>query len=110
MGLEPGKRTVLVAAHQARVANDIRRQDRCQSPYNPLVRHGAFPKAADCRASAPYPSRVTSLGTGEAVSSMFPRLGSMEFSRFGPDQRPLPAAHFLWHFCDMARDANEGRC
>ena len=34
---QPGKRAVLIPAHQARVAHDICRKDGRQSPYNPLA-------------------------------------------------------------------------
>ncbi len=44
MGLQPGKGAVLITTHQARIANDIRRQNCRQSPYNPLAGHQA-PKA-----------------------------------------------------------------
>ena len=37
MGLQPGKRAVLIPAHQPRVAHDICRKDGRQSPYNPLA-------------------------------------------------------------------------
>jgi hypothetical protein len=39
MALEPGQSAVLVPAHEARVASDIRRQNSRQSTYNPLARH-----------------------------------------------------------------------
>ena len=34
---QPGKRAVLIPAHQPRVAHDICRKDGRQSPYNPLA-------------------------------------------------------------------------
>lgn len=44
MGLQASKGAVLVTAHQARIANDVRRQNRRQSTYHPL--QVASPKAA----------------------------------------------------------------
>jgi hypothetical protein len=45
MLLQAGKRAVLIPAHQPRVANDIRRKNCRQSPYNPLAGQKASPKA-----------------------------------------------------------------
>ena len=88
MGLQPGQRAVLVAAHQARVANDIRRQDRRQSPYNPLAGQGASPRlqpAALRRCSR----LVCILGTGAAVSSLLSAL-KIDGSVLGSDGAVRP--------------------
>jgi hypothetical protein len=52
MGLEPGKRAVLVAPHQARIPNDIRRQDCRQSSDHTLAGQNASRKAVTCHATA----------------------------------------------------------
>ena len=41
---QPRKRAALIPAHQPRVAHDIRRKDRRQSPYNPLAGQRASPR------------------------------------------------------------------
>ena len=53
MGFQPGKGAVLITAHQARVANDIRRQNRRQSPYNPLAGQEASPKGYSLKRYGP---------------------------------------------------------
>ena len=44
MGFQPGKGAVLVTAHQARIASDIRCQNCRQSPYHSLAGQEASPK------------------------------------------------------------------
>jgi len=39
-GLQPGQRAFLVGPHETAITGDIRRQNRCQSPFNALDRHG----------------------------------------------------------------------
>ena len=58
MGLQPRQRAVLVASHQARVADDIRRQDRRQSPYNPLAGHEASPRPQPAALRLRGPARL----------------------------------------------------
>ena len=45
MALEPGERAALVTAHQARIANDIRCQDRRQTSCHSLAGQEASAKA-----------------------------------------------------------------
>ncbi len=64
VGLEPGKRAVLVTAHQARVANDIRRQNSRQSPYHALARQEASPRLWPCQWADPMARLGGILGAG----------------------------------------------
>ena len=41
--LESSVRTFLVRAHEARIANNIGAEDRCQSPLDPICHHKDLP-------------------------------------------------------------------
>jgi hypothetical protein len=50
-GRQMCERASFIRADEAGIAHDIRRHDCCQSPNNPLARHGAIPRVANHRAS-----------------------------------------------------------
>src|SRR5262249_12019998 len=41
--LQRSERAFLVRSHQARITRDVGRQDRCQAPLDPFLRHGRRP-------------------------------------------------------------------